>query len=364
MKVVFFPRSQYPIEVCTHRLGKKMTYTDGTDGVYISLSYTPYTTMAKQRGIKGSVFAEYEELNSSAIDTPLSDERAGFMWIDQYSRCPSLAAKIASGEDITEEEFIYAYNNELLPVFENAVGRKPVGLSYSRGRTSFADYAIQKYLVCRGSEPLGTQDYYQTDYGVGKGLWDDEISNRPYSFDNYKILVNTSRWYDIAKANGNNFQQQLNLLSANIDATLINGGWFRNFTHWHNYWEDGNEKWAETYLDLLASKNAYDEIYFAGYGEAVAYLVYRQMISNAVMYSPVGSETNKLVIRLEALNIFNIDTDLLQVPISIKFSTAGTPLEGQIIRCNNNLVSLGNNQYIVEIPWSEYAGVVIEKVNS
>ena len=89
------------------------------------------------------------------------------------------------------------------------------------------------------------------------------------------------------------------------------------------------------------------------------------------MYSPQKNADTQRIIRLEAknsvsidgINTTSIDTDLLQIPISIKFSTVGTPLAGQTIRSNCNLISLGNNQYIVEIPYAEYPGAIIEKVS-
>ena len=78
------------------------------------------------------------------------------------------------------------------------------------------------------------------------------------------------------------------------------------------------------------------------------------------MYSPV-MDSDSLVIRLDARNTLGVDTDLLQVPISVKFSTAGTPLAGQTIKSDRNLVSLGNGDYIVEIPYSDFPVAKIEK---
>lgn len=80
------------------------------------------------------------------------------------------------------------------------------------------------------------------------------------------------------------------------------------------------------------------------------------------MYSPKKYSNSQLIIRLETVNNLGIDTDLLQVPISVKFSTVGTPLAGQSIKSNQNLINLGNNQYIVEIPYNEYPAALMEKV--
>lgn len=361
MDVVFFPRKDYDVEVCAHRLGKKMTYTEQTDTLGTTASYNGFVSLAKSRGIKVGVFAEISDFSTSRFTDAKSDYDNGNLWIDLYSRTPSLAEKIQNHETITEEEFEYAYTNEMLPAFYSALGKKPVGLSYSYGNDSFKNYVIPTFLGARNSEPSGSYDQntYPTDYGNGYG----NPNNQSYSKSRYKSKASTIRWYDAARNKGNLFTEELAIVSNKIDETLLNGGWLNNFTHWHQYWSHGNEQWAETYLDLLAQKNANDEIYFAGWGEAVAYLVYRQLITKAVMYSPKNNANNQLIIRLAAVNTIGIATDLLQVPISVKFSTANTPLEGQTIKSNRNLISLGNNQYIVEIPYSDYPVAIIEKVS-
>ena len=362
MDVVFFPRNDYPskVEVCNHRLGKKMTYTDQTDGLHYSdstASYIPYTTMAKTRNIKVGCFVGL----SSAISDPdgiiKSDYNSGNIWLDAYSLAPNIQDKVIHPSqygNITQEEWNAAYNNYLYPNFYAFTGKKPVALSYSYGTDNFKAYVTQ-FLGARNSLISGN-----TDYGVGCG----NPSDVAYSFSVFNSKMCSMRWYDQAKANGNDFQGQLAIVSAKIDETMLDGGWLNNFTHWHNYYSDGNEQWAEAYLNLLASKNTNDEIYFAGYGEALAYLVYRQLVTKVVMYSPVKHHNVQLVIMLETNNTLGVDTDLLQVPISVKFSTAGTPLEGQTIKSNCNIISLRNNQYIVEIPYGRFPIAVIDKIST
>lgn len=370
MNAIFFPRNDYPnnIEVCAHRLGKKMTYTESTDTLRLSVSYDFILSEAKARNIKVSAFAYYNDFFDGNFQKAKQDYDNDKLWLDIYSLCPTIQYKLEHGEVATEEEWNTAYNTYLLPSFEGALGKKPIALSASYGNTTFSDYATQ-FLAFKNSAPQSAGAYaeYPTNYGVGNG----NPNNIPYNFANYHPIRNTTRWFDNAISQGAEqdssiFTRVLSEVASEIDVTMQNGGWFNNFTHWHWVYNPGTYDYRtiyEDYFDMLAQRNADNEIYFAGYGEAVAYMGYREMISKAVMYSPVGYENSRLVIRLEAKNVFNIDTDLLQVPISIKFSTTGTPLEGHTIRCEQNLISLGNNQYIVEIPWSEYPGAVIEKVN-
>lgn len=364
MDVIFFPRNDYPnnVEVCAHRLGKRMTYTEQTDTLAFGTSYTQFMTLAKARNIKVGAFVRYSELSATQISQAIEDEQNENLWLDQYDECPYLAEKLNNREQISQEEFVYAYTHELMPAFLETIGRKPVAMSYRNGVDNFKDYVLPYYLGARNSVPSGSFDSntFPTDYGAGYG----NPNNEAYNFARYKSKASTMRWYDAAKDNNNDFQGELQTVSAKVDETLLNGGWINNFTHWHQYWQHGNQQWAQAYLDLLAEKNANDEIYFAGYGEAVAYLVYRQLITKVVMYSPVKHHNDQLVIRLEARNSLNIDTDLLQVPVSVKFSTADTPLEGQNIRSDCNLINLGGGEYIVEIPYDRFPVAVIEKVTT
>ena len=343
MQAIFFPRKDYDVEVCQHRLGKQMTYTEQTDGLNFDVSYSQFMALAKARNIKVGAFASYYELNHANINIAKNDKNNGHLWVDEYSLCPSLYDKITHYESPTEQEFISAYNSELLPNFISVFGNKPVALSYAYGQEGFRNSVCQLCLGARNSWYEGN-----TDYGLGYG----SPSDKSYSFQRFCSKTGTMRWYDQAKINDNDFEGQLEIVSAKIDETLLNGGWLNNFTHWHNYWQDNNEQWATTYLNLLQSKNANGDIYFAGYGESLAYLVYRQLITSAVMYSPLRHHNTQLIIRLEASNILGVDTDLLQIPISIKFSKIGTPLFGKEITSNCNLISKGGEDYIVEIPYT------------
>lgn len=347
MNVVFFPRNDYPnnIEICAHRLGKEMTYTEQSDtfrgGAEDIMSY------ANNLSIKLGVFWGMSG-TSEYKDIALPYVNSGMIWIDAYSN-PNGASSL---DQVTQEAY-EEQRDSLLQRIGNWFNIRPVAMSYGYGNTSYADWAIEDFLACRNSDRNGG-----TPYGTGYG----NPNNIAYSKSYFKSKASTSRWYDDAKADSS-FATRLQQLSTDVIATKQNGGWYNNFTHWHNVISDGNLQAYKDYLDLLASLNENNDIYFAGYGEAVAYLVYRQIITKAVMYSPNSDAANKLVIRLETINNLGIDTDLLQVPISVKFSTIGTPLAGQAIRSDCNLISLGSGQYIVEIPYAKYPAAVIEKVS-
>lgn len=353
MEAIFFPRNDYPnnVEVCAHRLGKKMTYTEDTDGLHTESSYIPFVSIAKERNIKVSIFSG-AKISGTTEDIVKNDYLNEKIWLDIYSLTPNIADKVTNHEQISKEEWDAAYDY-IYTNFYEFTGKKPVALSYAYNNTTFKDYTTQ-FLGGRKSGHTGNT----TNYGVGFGNPDDV----PYSFSEFCCKESSINWYDTAKLyHDSDFRYVLdNIVSPLIDQTKINGGWLNNFTHWHHYYRDGNEQWAEAYLDLLASKNENNDIYFAGYGEAIAYLVYRQIISKVAMYTPV-QKSDTLIIQIETKNTLNVDTDLLQIPISIKFSTANTPLENEEIESKQNLINLGNNEYIVEIPYSEYPRSIITK---
>lgn len=333
MDAIFFPRQDYQVVVCPHRLGKAMTYTEQSDNFRGGAEAIAYYAISK--GLKFGIFWGTSGLPSDAeIAKTLLD--AGQLWIDAYCNPEG-----ASGGGQISQSAYEAQRDALIARFHNWYGIRPVTMSFGYGNTTYADYAINDFLACRNSGKTGG-----TTYGIGYGVPDDI----PYSKSFYKSKASSARWYDDAKYDSS-FAERLQTLETEILSAKQSGGWFNNFTHWHNVIEDGNLQPFKDYMDLLARLNANNDIYFAGYGEAVAYLVYRQMITRAVMYSPKDNPTSQLIIRLEAQNNLGIDTNWLVVPISVRFSTTGTPLAGKTLTSNCNLINLGNGDYIAEIPY-------------
>ena len=340
--VIFFPRKDYDVEVCTHRYGKLMAYTDQTDTIRNTNVYSWYSGLAQARNIKVGAFVAYSDFGN--FPQIISDINNNKLWCDLYSQttAPEL---LLDEETATEANFNNYYNTLWKPSFLAGIGKLPCALSYRAGKTFFSQYVSEHFLAGRNSNVDGN-----TDYGNGYG----SPSNVPYHPDTFESKPSTLRWYDTVAyglyGGPKTMEEEMAYLSSLIDACKINGGWIRNFTHWHNPYDDGRQALVEQYLDVLQAKNLDGKIWFCGFGEAVAYLAYRETITRAVMYSPKHHRLTQLIIRLETNNALNLDSALLQVPISVKFTTIGTPLAGQSIKCNRNLISLGNNEYIVEIP--------------
>lgn len=352
MEAIFFPRNDYPdnVDVCTHRLGKSMTYTEQSDGFHSGAE--DITALFAQKGIKTGVFwPTVSSETTSYRDLALQYIANGLMWIDAYCN----PANSADREHVVTQQEYEAARDAVLSRVLDWFNIRPVAMSYANGNDTYKDLAIEDFLACRNSNKNGG-----TTYGLDCGSPDDI----PYSKSYYKSKASTSRWYDDVVATGSSwtFETRLQQLAADVETTRSNGGWYNNFTHWHNVIRDGNLQAYRDYADLLDSLNVNDDIYFAGYGEAVAYLVYRQLIKKTVLYSPNLHRKEQLVIQLETDNSLGVNTDLLQVPISVKFSTINTPLAGATIKSDKNLVDLGGGDYVVEIPFGRFPRAVINKV--
>ena len=288
---------------------------------------------------------------------------SGVIWPDLYFFPDPIS-------DYTEEAVMRAWDY-LLPWFVENFGRIPNAVDFSSGVMSYKSYLAPYFLAADSS----VQDLSKTDYGIGVGNPDDV----PYSQARYYPRYLNTRALDNGRVDDENYAYYINQVADLIDETMAlpNGGLAINFQHLHDlidmdYNPDGTPKPGrddyalingfQAYYDMLASKNANGDIYFAGFGEAVAYLVYRQLVTRCVMYSPRTDPNSKLIIRLQAENTLNIDPNLIQIPISVKFSTNGTPLQGHAISAPGlNLINLGGGDYIVEIPYEEFPAAVIVK---
>ena len=378
MKAVFFPRNEYPnnVEVCTHRFGKKLTFTEASTTfpplvVQYLLPYVVELNRTHKIRISGfidnrdNLVAEfYNQIDNNVIYPEL-------YYLTKYS---SGSWDYSDAGQEENKQILYGW-------FQNKFGRKPPAIMYGLMPGPYGSYML-KYTLSADSNSLSNN----TDYGNGVG----NPSNRPYihsaeAGEDYYFHRDWNRRVLDQSENDQNYSSRIAEFSSFIDETLAlpKGGWIFSFNHWHRLlaldidFETGQPKPGhedlpavnngfKPYFDMLASKNANDEIYFAGHGEAVSYLIYRDSISRIAMFSPFGKEDDTIEIRLEVKNVFGLNEslfDLLQTPISIKFSTVGTPLENKQLTSELNLVNVGVNEYIVEIPFSEYPKAVIKKIN-
>lgn len=375
MEVTFFPRNDYPnnVEVCPHRLGKKMTFVESTTMIpkLVSEMLLPYIVELNQTA-HIRIGAHFDNINNGTNspsasylgDYVMEQIANNVIWPDLYF--------LSSPSSDYSKTAILNRKQVLWPWFKNKFGRYPDGIIYGLNANSYGTY-LKPYVLATQGEGQSTN----SDYGLGVGNPNDI----PYSKDFYYLRYKNLRTLDNAINYNEKYSVFINRASDLIDSVmeLPKGGFILSFDHIHRVLYQDVDPYTgdvlpgreglpavnngfKAFFNMLAQKNVNDEIYFAGFGEAIDYLVYRESITKTVMYSPVGNENNKLIIRLEAKNLpEGVDKELLVVPMSIKFSLVNTPLEGQSISCNYTLIPLGNDTYIVEVPYSEYPEIIISK---
>lgn len=354
MEAIFFPRNDYPnnAEVCIHRYGKKMTMCECTTMMpkLVAENMLPYVVqLNRTNNIRVNGFFD----DRNVIEDYVLEQ------IDNGVVVPDVYFLSYPTYDYSQEAIVNS-KTRLWTWFKNTFGRTPTAIVYGLTASNYGDY-LKPYIFA-GQNNNADDD---TDYGIGVGNPDD----KPYSLNRYYRKNVNRRALDSAILHDEDWVTYRNFAANLIDNTLAleNGGLIVSFNHWHDLYSktqnptDAIENGFKPYFDMLAQKNVNDEIYFSGYSEAIEYLIYRESVNKVVMYSPIQENTS-LIIQLETKNVHNVDVDLLQTPISVKFSTVGTPLEDEQIESEQNLISLGNNNYIIEISYNEYPrGVVTKK---
>lgn len=74
------------LEICRHRYGKRMTYTEQTDGLHYEESYLWMREMLVKRGIKAGVFVSLKDFPFWHSRTMLSEALLEQMSIRLFTR--------------------------------------------------------------------------------------------------------------------------------------------------------------------------------------------------------------------------------------------------------------------------------------
>ena len=319
------------IEICKHRYGKQMTYTEQTDGVHYEDSYPWIRSLLKERGLKAGIFASLGDLKSRKIYEVKEDVENGIFGVDVYSSLlPSVLDKVMHRHRrISESEWNDFYDYQIMPAYFRVFGRFPIAVSYAYGNDKFKK-AVTQFLGGRNS-------------GVGAGyMYDENVLNnsRPSTF----------RWYDeFVRGGGYNADSQIDKMQDAIEGALHESGWINNFTHWHNVVSDHREKDYEKYFDMLYEMNRKYDIHFCSYGEALSYCAFRTMITGTSILPCIDNQGRQhSILKLEIDTKKERNPFLLQVPISLKVSFQ----ESRPVSCNYPLKQLSDKEVIIEVPYS------------
>lgn len=336
----FFPQSQYPIEICAHRRNRDFTFTDCTDTLVPSSRYAVEYFLFKNNIRAGAYIGRHVQEDSWDIT---DCEKTGAIRCDVYYNRNGVPGT-------TEEERM----TEVTNWFRKLTGRYPSALSFGLG-VNYSPWSIDFFLSGRNSS-VGS-----TSFGVN-----DEVflgwPQLSYTRSNYSNKPSTIRWSDGLGAGSSGQGSWGNLswsqVEATVQTTAENRGWMQNFTHWHDlrggkspipanvlYMQD---QFYQTVKNKVASLGA--SMHTCSPGEAIEYMVFRSLIKKVSCYT-FALEPTAIGIAIEVDGLFL--QQAINTPISVSVDLNGSHLSGKNIKASNNcnILRLGDNKYIIEVPF-------------
>lgn len=238
--------------------------------------------------------------------------------------------------------------------FKSIFGRYPSVGADRQGQIGSPEIYMPYYLYIRDTEPKNKTSYGKTNDGRYLGLPEQEED---------RILLMqrflTTRWeygmrgvIPLATADQN--------VRNGVDNAFLNKGMFTDFIHW--YWaisHGGDVYWLHYLYELIYNAVDGRNAWYCGEDQAVEYMWFRRM-TKRVRGSFIDDKLYLIAdFDDEFINeqLAGIDKKLLydriKQPLSVKIDLSGTQFDGKEITSNvSKIISLGNNQYIVDIPFT------------
>lgn len=412
MRVKFYPENTLNAEICKHKNNADCTFSETTDVRYLQSS-DPMEMWGFKNNIRLSTYINQlygdnenitDVLNTGVIDfdiyfntdkwkNPITGVIENIP--DYYSLSYSQSGVDAYGVTLNQSKSIsypnhgqemfnvsggalgYDYENsvsgasnqyELIGVIESQkewynlnLNKLSSSISYRGGKSQSSKSLIPYLLGGRNSNvvggtslPANVNTQLDTFYGVGLGYDPNGFTsvNRADML-NYE---NSLRYYDYTVSR--NLTDANTIMNRELQATILNNGWFRNFTHWH----DANSELTvlRDYLELCKTNFTSNNVHTCSAGEAIEYLFLRE-ITNRVT---AQEKNSKVYIIADVIDKYkNLDSngiseivpyDVINTSLSVKLDLTGTSLAGQNIKSSfGKIIDLGSNEIIVEIPFNK-----------
>lgn len=244
----------------------------------------------------------------------------------------------------------------------SVVGRIPSTGSYRNGRNTGAYTHLMNWSGFRNSVPSPTilANRSNTQYGSNLG-YPVAVTNRN-TFINYP---NSSRWWDSIYGEGIPEVDATQHLVDELNNTLANSGWYRDFCHWHSARANNTLPALDQFLGIFRDTVGSNFVWTCSNGEAIEYLFVREICSRIT-----ATEKDNTVIIVcqiddqfkflstsglsQKLNYIGINT-----PLSVEIDLTGTYLAGKNVKSSYGKIrGLGSNKYIVQIPFKHREGFI------
>ena len=236
--------------------------------------------------------------------------------------------------------------------FKSLFGRYPSVGADRQGQIGSPEIHMPYYLYVRDTAPNGMTSYGRTNDGRYLGFPEQE-ENRILLMQRFL----TSRW---------EYGMRGIIPLATADANVLNGindaftykGMFTDFLHW--YWSishGGDVYWLHYLYELIYNSVDGRNAWYCGEDQAIEYMWFRKMTKRVRGYINDGKLHLIADFDDEFFNekLSGIDKklvyDRIKQPLSVKIDLTGTELAGKNLK-GADMISLGNNQYIVDIPFT------------
>lgn len=265
---------------------------------------------------------------------------------------------------------------------ESAIGKKITSYSYRNGIESFKWLVRDSYLGGRnsGSRPSGAS---LTSYGISKSdnttrlgdyfYNDSQIATNPdlgFVQNNHLQRMSTTQFEGLIGVSGDYPTVQINVLNyvtqlfngdvaTGIKNLFASGGWFSDFTHWHNLTGSdlggsgiGGDRriYYEQFLAKINELIGSHFVYKGSYGEIVNYHYTRDAVKRVDLYAN-GSVGIDIALRKEKPYL-NANIDLCTSPVSLLLDFTGTPYENMNFKTGNGIVAIKKisaNVFMVDV---------------
>lgn len=346
MKAILFPLSDIPIEICQHRHGAVLSWSENTDTLELTSRYAVEYYAHKYNMRIGAFINPYSQ--NQPLDDLIEAVRYGSMNFDIYfptdlwfnpstniveiipdyyetvwtnlgvtafgatlgsaksTRTPNIGTEmyaISSGTYGWNSSGLFGTSDaveitaliRLLNLwYKNIFETLPVSLSYRNGQDGGKFIEALNTLQSRNSSYGMYNDIPNVPTWYGQNFAGDYAGN-PETIVTRNLMASRSssfRFWDWISGLGASKAVALSALDSIITNTLANNGWVSNFIHWHNAKAsvdpDLSMNMFDYYFDAIKTSLAGAEARFCSYGEASQYLANKSIVDNIAAYEDGG----------------------------------------------------------------------------
>ena len=219
-----------------------------------------------------------------------------------------------------------------ISVMSNLRGKPVTGISYALGSDDNKLDYLTGVLGGRNSEYSNGTLPLNILYS---GLTDVDLISRASSlrFNYYSKLISAKPDFISGTE-----QQGIDQVTASINQTITDGGWYTNFMHWHWWVED----YSKNYFALLKTLIAGQDVYSGSYSDVLEYYWVREA-TDTITYN------NGIVTINYSKKYPNSPYSNISIPLWVKVDLSGTSFAGKGITTSHigKIRSVGNDIYYI-----------------